>query len=339
MSGRLRGGARVPLITACAVLAGGCYVGYRPTTAHATRDGDLAAKVVAIDVSSVAPRARVGVDVDVEAPPGDRVTALLAAPAAAPCAGGIAPVEVGEDLTRTARYHAGRRGFQFDQAEVEASGLLREIPGVLDLDLLPADVGQPRRCLRVPIAGTEASEQWRGVPPWFIGVGVRAFVPSGQSAIGAGWMFSTGGGIWLGRWRLRIDGLLGRATTARAPPAGFTELAANLLGGSVSAEAFLVRSARWGIGLQVGYELMVTIFEARAGTNTTEGTDTAGPRGPRAALRLARLPLIPSWPGFRTRSDAFSLGLDLYASHWTGIAGTANLHFGAALVAETGRWW
>src|SRR5262245_17404887 len=175
MSRRLRGPACVPLVTACAVLAGGCYVGYRPTTAHATRDGDLSAKLVAIDLSSAGPRGRVGLDVDVDAPAGDRVAAWLAAPAATPSAGGVAAADVGENLTRGAQYQAGRRTLEFDQAEVEASGLMREIPGVLDLDVLPADVGQPRRCLRVPVAGIEASEQWRGVPPWFIGVGVRAF--------------------------------------------------------------------------------------------------------------------------------------------------------------------
>jgi hypothetical protein len=92
--------------------------------------------------------------------------------------------------------------------------------------------------------------------------------------------------------------------------------------------------------VQLGYELMVANFEAKAGSKTTtEWTETAGPRGPRAAIRLARLPWMPPWPSFRTRSDAWSIGVELFAAHWTGIAGDAAFHYGIALGAETGRWW
>lgn len=162
--------------------------------------------------------------------------------------------------------------------------------------------------------------------------------PSDTDPIRGGALFSLGGGVWVGPVRLRLDWLVGEAGTGRAPPAGYGNPGATLLGGDAAAEIFPIHVGHLGLGAQLGYEYLATDFHSQQGTSEND-VYYGGPRGPRVALRVAHLPEPHAWPGWEARPDHWSMGIDLFVARWTGVPGLAPMRYGIAFTGEWGRWW
>ena len=319
-------------LIATSVASAGCLVAYHPTRPLEASNDGVAARVRSIDtVGDVAE-----VAVAVRAPPGLRVaSAWLTTPTASPCAGGAAATSQSPGAI-----HADDRVLGFNLLTSGAADLLRAHPTVIDLDLVPAEPTAARRCLRVPLTDGTGDVQWRAFPRWFAASGVRIVgAPSGADPIEGGFLFSLGGGVWLGPVRLRLDWLVGEAGTSRVPPPGYDHPSAELIGGDVAAEIFPIHLGQLGIGAQLGYEYLATDFHSQQGTNESDVYDGHGPRGPRLALRIARLPELHGWPGFAARPDHWSMAIDLFVARWTGLPGLTPMRYGVALGGEWGQWW
>jgi hypothetical protein len=328
----MRREAIVILWGAVAVTAGGCWVAYRPSVPHEEVGGGGGARVVSVTTMAD----DVSVDVVVDAAQRARAAnAWLTTPAASPCASGVPARAQQPGMLR-----AEERVLSFDAGAAGAAGLLGALPTVIDLDVVPGDPLGARRCVRLPITQATDTVEWRASPRWFVAAGLRSFEATrGPNAVGGGTLVSFGGGMWLGPVRLRLDWLVGEATTDRPPPVGYSKSTAQLIGGDAAAEIFPLHLGPWGLGAQVGYEYLATDFTAQSGATETDVYDAHGPRGPRVALRLARLPQPRRWRGFAARPDSWSIGLDLFAARWSGVDGSSPLRYGLAIGGEWGRWW
>jgi hypothetical protein len=332
---RLEGPGQVrtalPIVLA-AISASGCWVAYRPTAPRAASTNEIKADVVSVDTLGSA----LSVNVLLDLPPQHRAAdAWLTSPATRPCQDGV-----------PARAHAPgalrlrERDFEFDVDAVTGAGLLTSEPMVLDLMVLPAALSGARQCLRVPITTGNGREEWRAFPGWFLAMGLRHLAtPSRASTIESGTLISLGAGAFIGPLRLRVDWLFGEAGTNRPPPAGYQSMTAQLLGAGVAVEVFPLRFGAWGLGFQVGGEYLATDYHASESGDSHDTYVFHGPFGPRAGLRLARLPWPRSWSGFRARPDSWSMGIDLFVSRWFGLDGVAPIHYGFAVGGEWGRWW
>jgi len=315
------------------VTCAGCLVVYHPTRPHEAADDGVAARARTIDSIG----SSVQVDVALTAPPAYRIGgAWLTDPGASPCSGGTA-----SSSQSPGALHAEDRLLAFVMPSAETADLGRSRPLVLDLDLVPGEPREARRCLRLPLTDGTADIQWRAWPRWFAAMGLRIIEsPSDTDPIRGGALFSLGGGVWVGPVRLRLDWLVGEAGTGRPPPPGYGNAGAALIGGDVAAEMFPIHLGRWtGIGLQLGYEYLATDFHSQQGSNENDVYDGRGPRGPRVALRIAHLAAPPAWPGFQARPDHWSMGIDLFVARWTGLPGLAPMRYGIAWTGEWGRWW
>jgi hypothetical protein len=325
-------GLTLTSVAGLALLTTGCWVAYHPAVAVAPVAG---AHVTGVDTFGP----RVSVDVAPGTEPGQRIgDGRLTTPDLPPCASGV---PASEQYPRAV--HADQRSFDFDTGTVARAGLLARAPTLIDVDLLPAELGGTRRCLRLPVTSAGASAaapEWVAFPRWFISTSLRTVgTGSGANAVEAGALVSFGGGIWAGPVRLRLDWLFGEARTNRPPPPGFSTSRVQLLGGAAAAELFPLQIGPWAAGLQLGYEYLAVDFHSEAGSSSNDVYQARGAMGPRAALRLARLPWPRRWPGFRARHDAWSLAVDLYVARWTGVDGLAPMRYGIAFGAEVGKWW
>jgi hypothetical protein len=326
------GTGRLAFLLATAVACSGCLVVYHPTRPHEAADDGVAARVRTLDSIG----GSVQVAVALNAPPAYRIaSAWLTGPGASPCSGGTAASSQGPGAL-----HAEDRLLAFALRSSDTADLAQGRPSMMDLDLVPGDPSAARRCLRVPLTDGTADPQWQAWPRWFAALGLRIIEsPSDTDPIRGGALFSLGGGVWVGPVRLRLDWLVGEAGTGRAPPPGYGNAGAALLGGDAAAEIFPIHIGQLGIGAQLGYEYLATDFHAQQGTNESDVYDAHGPRGPRVALRIVRLPEPHPWPGFRARPDHWSMGIDLFAARWTGLPGLAPMRYGIAFTGEWGRWW
>jgi hypothetical protein len=322
---------RRAFLLAASVACGGCLVVYHPTRPHEATADDVAARVRTID--SVGNSIQVAVALS--APPAYRIgSAWLTNPEASPCFGGTAV-----SSQSPGALHAEDRLLAFNLGSSETADLDQGHPVVMDLDLIPGDPSAARRCLRLPLTDGTADVQWRAWPRWFAAMGLRIMEsPSDTDPIRGGALFSLGGGVWVGPVRLRLDWLVGGAGTGRPPPPGYGNASATLIGGDAAAEIFPIHVGRLGIGAQLGYEYLATDFQSQQGSNENNAYGN-GPRGPRVALRIAHLPEPHAWPGFQTRVDHWSMGIDLFVARWTGLPGLAPMRYGIAFTGEWGRWW
>jgi hypothetical protein len=320
-----------------ALALGACRVPYRPVTPRAaSADGTSAAVVKLSDAGYPLPQIAAFVQfADPQAPP---LAAAWLAPEGSPrCSAGVHALENGPDPFSSER---SRRELTFDRAAVEASGLVGHEPTVLDVDVLPADLAGPRRCLRLPLTDATAQPAWAARSRWFLGTGLRMITPVAgtHDAIGDGAVFSIYGGWWLGPARLRLDWEFGETSTAHPGPVGYSKPVAELLGGAAALEWFPLRVGSFGLGANLGYEWLFTDFAASMGKQEWNEYRT-GPRGPRAMLRLARVPAAPHWPGFWNRKDGWAAGFDFTIARWTGPDGLAATFFGVGVGLDTGYWW
>jgi hypothetical protein len=336
-----RGGRRNTMVTmggtgcralalATSVVLGGCFVAYHPARPHEAAADGAAARLVAVDTLANL----VEVSVAVQAATGDRTAgAWLSTPDTSPCAGGALP-----SIQAAGALHADERVFTFNLRDPVGVVLARGLPTVIDLDVVPGDAGAPRRCLRLPLTAGTNEVEWVAWPGWFAAAGMRVVdPPSRPDPIIGGFLVSLGGGAWVGPVRLRLDWLVGEAGTNRPP--GFGATRAELIGGDVAAEIFPIHVGRIGVGVQAGYEYLATDFNSTDGTNESNAYYAGGPRGPRVALRVARLPQPRGWPAFSARPDHWSVGFDVFAARWTGLPGLTPMRYGLALSGEWGRWW
>jgi hypothetical protein len=326
------GTGRCALVLATSAACAGCFVAYHPTSPHDAYGDGVGAHIRAIDTFGDLAE----ITTLVRAPQGYRVGgAWLTTPAAAPCTGGATA-----SSQSPGAIHADDRVLRFDLETTPAAGLLRASPTVMDLDLVPSDPTGARQCLRVPVTDGTNDVQWKARPRWFAAIGLRIIAaPPGVDPIRGGTLVSFGGGAWLGPVRLRLDWLFGEAGTSQAPPPGYGNPTAQLIGGDVAAEMFPIHLGELGIGAQVGYEYLATDFNSQQGTNENDDYDGRGPRGPRVALRIARLPDPRGWSAFQARPDHWSMGIDLFAARWTGLPGLTPMRYGIAFSGEWGRWW
>lgn len=290
-----------------------CRVPYAPLAPHAASVDNISASVVRVGEQTLGPP---HVIVQVKFAGGD-VPAIgdvwLAPRASAPCQTGARAVAVGPDAWFA---WPDVREMAFPRNEVDARGLMFGVPTVIDLDILPSSLAGERRCLRLPVAEAQPRPEWAASSRWFLGTGVQSVHPQGgaYADIGDGFLIDLHGGIWVGPARLRLDWLFGQSGTPRPPPAGYDSIVAELLGGALSLELFPIRMGRFGLGLNVGYEWLFTNFHAEQDGNEWDEYDFSGPRGPRAMLRLGRVPSPSRWPGFSNRKDGWAISVDLIAA-------------------------
>jgi hypothetical protein len=273
---------------------------------------------------------------DGEAPP--LGNAWLAPRGSPPCRSGVEASAMMPDLLFG---RPGLRELQFRQDQAERAGLMLAVPTVLDVDVLPGSLAGARRCLRLPVAEAEPRPEWTAPASFFLGAGVQTARPLGgaYADVGAGVLVDIYGGVWLGPARLRLDWLFGESSSPRAPPAGYDSLTAQLIGGALSVELFPVRAGRFGLGFNAGYEWLFTDFHAERGSAEWDEYHYAGPRGPRAMLRLGLVPAPPRWPGFSNQRDGWVLGVDLIAARWSGLGEPSRTVLGLGISADTGYWW
>jgi hypothetical protein len=328
------GTGRGVIALAASVLLCGCFVAYHPTRPHQTASDGVTARIVSLDTIANVAEMNVAVGASAQ-PPVRAANAWLTTPAARPCSGGATPSSESPGALR-----ADERVLSFDLRAPAAAGLLGALPTVLDLDLVPGDPAAARRCLRVSVSDPASGVEWEAWPRWFVATGLRVVgAPPASDPIHGGVLFSFGGGVWVGPVRLRLDWLVGEAGTDRPPPTGYGDARAQLIGGDAAAEIFPIHVGWLGVGVQAGYEYLATDFHAQQGSNESDSYDGHGPRGPRVALRIARLPAPRGWPAFRARPDHWSIGVDLFAARWTGLPGLAPMRYGIAIGGEWGRWW
>jgi hypothetical protein len=331
------------VLGALALALGACRVPYRPLTPRAASVDGISAAVVKLSDSgqvasvggSISQVAAMLEFAGQQAPP--LAGAWLAPEGSPPCSAGVRALENSPDPFSSLKTH---RQLTFDRTEIEAAGLLEHVPTVLDVDVLPADLAGPRRCLRLPLTDATARPAWAARSRWFLGTELRLIAPvSGvHDEIGTGGVFGIYGGWWLGPVRLRLDWEFGEASTAHPGPAGYSKPVAELLGGAAAVEWFPLRVGHIGLGANVGYEWLFTDFAANMGKLETNEYGS-GPRGPRATLRLARVPAAPTWPGFWNRKDGWAAGFDLSVARWTGPGGLAATFVGIGVGLDTGYWW
>jgi hypothetical protein len=326
------GTRRVALALAANVFVGGCVVAYHPVRHHEAWNEGVAARITSLDTVDNL----VQISIATRGPPGQRIAnAWLTTPATTPCTGGVSPSSLAAGAL-----HADERIAAFDLRAPAAAGLFLQSPTVIDLDFVPGDPAGPRRCLRIGVTDAAPEVEWKAWPRWFVATGLRVIgAPSGPDPVHGGVLFAFGGGVWLGPMRLRLDWLFGEADTSRVPPPGYVEPKAQLIGGDAAVEIFPLHVGWLGVGLQAGYEYLATDFSSQRGSSENDVYDGHGPRGPRVALRLARIPKPRHWPSFSARPDHWSIGLDLFAARWTGLPDLAPMRYGVALSGEWGRWW
>jgi hypothetical protein len=318
---------------------GACRVPYRPLTPReASVDGISAAVEKLSDAGDPAPRIVAAVrftGAGAAAPP--LASAWLAVEGSPRCASGARALANGPDPWSA---DSAVRDLTFDRATVDESGLVGREPTVLDLDVLPFALDGPRLCVRVPLTDASARSAWSARTRWFLGTGLRLIAPvtGAHDELGDGVVFGLYGGVWLGPARLRLDGEFGQTSTAHPVPAGFGRPVAELLGGAASVEWFPLRLGHLGLGGNIGYEWLYSDFNATMG-GAEWNEYRSGPRGPRAMLRVARVPSAPRWPGFSNRRDGWAVGLDLSVARWTGPGALAATFVGLGVGLDTGYWW
>jgi hypothetical protein len=328
-----------------ALMLGACRVPYHPVTPREAATDGVSAGVVKVSVGGfpkpqLAAFVRFGAGFvgGFAAPPAPPLAAAWLAPEGSPrCAAGVRALENGSDPFSS---EGTTRELTFDGSAVEAAGLIGRTPTVLDVEVLPTELAGPRRCLRLPLADATPEPAWAARSRWFLGTSLRLIAPAAgaHDDVGDGALFSFYGGVWLGPARLRLDWLIGDASTQHPSPTGYGRAEAELLGGAASIEWFPLRAGAFGLGVNLGYEWLRADFHATAGNN--EWDDYAfGPRGPRAMLRFARVPKAPTWPGFWNRRDGWAAGIDLSVARWTGPGSLAATFVGVGVGIDTGYWW
>jgi hypothetical protein len=328
-----------------ALALGACRVPYRPLTPREAAVDGLKARVQKLAESGYpAPKVFASVRFDTgsaagaagpQAPP---IASAWLAPEGSPrCSAGVKALENGAEPLSGDR---AVRVLGFDRAAVDAAGLVGGVPTVLDVDMLPTDLGGPRLCLRLPVTDATAAPAWSARSRWFLGMQLRMLAPvaGAHDELGNGALFSFYGGVWLGAVRLRLDWLFGETSTEHPAPPGYGRPEAELLGGAASVEWFPLRLGGFGLGANVGYEWLWTDFAANAGTQEWNEY-RFGPRGPCAMLRLARVSRAPAWPGFSNRNDGWAAGVDFTVARWQGPGGLDATFVGIGVGLDTGYWW
>lgn len=328
----LGAGLLAPLILAS------CRTPYAPLTPHTASADGVTASVIRVGEESLGKPVTI-VEVKFaggELPPlGD---AWLAPRGSPPCETGVKAVGVHPDAWFA---WPNVREIAFPGDVVEQSGLMRAVPTVIDVDILPSSLAGARRCLRLPVAEAQPQPEWIAPSRWFLGMNVQTVHPVGgaYADIGNGLLIDFYGGVVVGPARLRLEWLFGQSRTTRPPPAGFDEVNAVFLGGALALEMFPIRLGSFGLGLNAGYQWLLTDFNASVGSNEWNEYRYGGPRGPRVMLRLARVPPPPRWPGFSNRKDGWAMSVDLIAARWSGLGPPPATTIGIGIGMDTGYWW
>ncbi len=308
---------------AAAALACGCH-SFRPVGGLRGSDGEAAMEAVAVRVPAVPLGDEADVTLAIARADRRRVREVRVARRSEPaCQGGALARSVrlrgasGQELpTLTLDGEARWMDLVFDRDDLSA--ILAGDPTVVDVQLVPEVMDGPQSCLRVPLVPSPDGVAWVESPLWDVGAGARVlWLPTPSHGLGWSWLVFGQGGVFLGPVRLGIEAGGGGGE----PPEQGSGTSFAMYGGALRLDGLLLtlpagQAGRLGLEGQLGWDLWFA--EGRQeylGTALTTGLSVTF-QGPRAALRLAWLPVAPDWNGFFGRRDASAIGLELYGARW-----------------------
>lgn len=309
-------------LAALAALAAGCHT-FR--TVGGLRGGDGEAALEAVTVRVPAPPLGDEAEITVAIARADRRRvrqARVARQSEPPCQGGVAARSMrlrgasGQELTTLVLGEARSLDLTFGRDDL--GSVLGDDPTVLDVQLVPELMDGPHTCLRVPFVPSPHGVVWVEAPLWNAGAGGRVvWLPTPSHGMGWAWLVFGQGGVFVGPLRLGLEaGGGGGEPREQGTGSSFA-----MYGGALRVDGLLVslpagQAGRLGLEGELGWDLWFAAGrQSYLGTPLTTGLNVTF-NGPRAALRLAWLPVAPDWDGFFGRRDASGLGLELYGSRW-----------------------